>query len=149
MGISHLVNFIQEGDWYHREYVWSTGAHRGDRRGVHGNTLEGCDSIVASRLDKNQHLGGHDNIDNLSYTCSNPHEGGKSLFTSYNQQNDIRVFHSSKLYKNNDYKHGKVKRLKIPYYRYDGLYRVCECQNSHGEQITIFPEKIMSLSHLY
>lgn len=48
------VNFghpegVLEGSCYSRRHLYAMNAHRADQRGVNGNVLLGCDSIVVSR----------------------------------------------------------------------------------------------------
>jgi len=127
-----IHNLITEGSLYTRRHLYSTYAHRADQRGVNGNMVHGCDSIVVSRQSLNHRE--EDGLCWLRYT-SNRGQGGGALLISHVRQLPIRVFRSSKinntLYSPPEFHDGKTS------YRYDGLYVVTRVWDQTGQLVTL------------
>ena len=127
-----IHNLITEGSLYSRRHLYSTYAHRADQRGVNGNMVHGCDSIVVSRQSLNHRE--EDGLCWLRYT-SNRGQGGGALLISHVRQLPIRVFRSSKinntLYSPPEFHGGKTS------YRYDGLYVVTRVWDQTGQLVTL------------
>jgi hypothetical protein len=131
-----IHNLITEGALYTRRHLYSTYAHRADQRGVNGNMVHGCDSIVVSR--QSWYHREEDGLCWLRYT-SNRSQGGGALLISCVRQLPIRVFRSSKinntLYSPQEFIGGKTS------YRYDGLYVVTRVWDQIGQLVTI-PDRV-------
>lgn len=126
-----ILNSITEGSLYTRRTLYSTYAHRADQRGVNGNMIHGCDSIVVSRQSLKHRE--EDGLCWLRYT-SNRIQGGGALLVSHARHLPIRVFRSSKIITTTGYSPPEFAGGKTSY-RYDGLYVVTRVWDQTGQLV--------------
>ena len=116
--IGHTKTLV-EGDLYSRNELAALGAYSGGQRGISGNNLFGCDSIIVSgaRAD----CRGEDHFNTLSY-WANSAVGAGGMLKSMTLHYAIRVFRSGSL--GNPFKalYSKHETNASKLYRYDGLY---------------------------
>mmetsp|Transcript_26613 Transcript_26613/g.54835 ORF Transcript_26613/g.54835 Transcript_26613/m.54835 type:complete len:957 (-) Transcript_26613:496-3366(-) len=120
---------IAEGeDGLSRRYLYSVGAHLADQKGVNGNSIDGCDSIVVSRQSPMHRE--TDGLNWFTYTSSRK-QGGGALFISYRNKSPIRVFRSSDL---DSPFAPPIRENHLTNYRYDGLYTITKAWDSKGKR---------------
>jgi hypothetical protein len=101
-----------------------------DQRGVNGNIIDGCDSVVVSRQSRD--FREDDGLSWIQYTSSRM-QGGGALCKSFLSGHQIRVFRSSNL----DSPFAPPPRDQgRTSYRYDGLYKISKMWDNNGDLTT-------------
>ena len=130
----HPKRHIMEGKaFYSKDFLFETGAHMLDQRGLNGNLREGCDCLLLSKI--NFSVREEDGLCWLLYTTSRA-LGGGALCRSFHRKKPVRVFRSSHL--QNNYA-PQTKEEGRTAYRYDGLYSVRVMWDNEGNETNEYP----------
>lgn len=117
--------FVSGDCWPSREAMFLEGCHGTTQSGIHGDEEYGAFSIVANGVYDNRDTG-----DSIWYSGTNPtHESEASgytqrLITSHRTGNPVRVFRGA----NSTDVLDEDRLAPVRGFRYDGLYRVVQCQ---------------------